>query len=166
MSTEIAPPRLGQHVLMLIDNAAGLLNACRTITTTLPDLAHTSFTLLCCCPTHYWEHSGAENPDVKHEIEEVSKAEEAEFHQADFWLKQARAIFEAAGVPASNLLTKTALEDTLLDAALAELGRTPYSGIIVNQAQLDIVNRLQGKGFTDRFRHLPKVEVWSLNMGA
>ena len=46
---------------------------------------------------------------------------------------------------------------------MAELKRTSYSGVIVDRQHTALVNRLQRKGFTDRFRQIPTVAVWALN---
>ena len=162
MNTEVALPRLGQRILVVINSSAAFMDICRAVTTSLPDISSKSFTLLCCCPTHYWEHSGAENADVKHELEEMSREEQAEFGYADTCLKKAHAIFRAAGIPTSQIAAKIAVEDSLLDATMTELKRDAYSGVIVSSSQGDIVNRLQGKGITDLLRHTPKVEVWAI----
>ena len=51
----------------------------------------------------------------------------------------------------------------LLEAAVAELKRGGYSGVILTQAHRDIANPIVGKGITDAFRQVPHAAVWMID---
>ena len=164
MNTPIAPPHLGQNVLVVLDSIPGFLDTLRSATESLPHMAHTSFTLLCCHPTTYWEHSGADNPEAAAQIEDTWQAEDTAFNRAQDCLDQARAILQDAGVPDTHIITKTPLDkDSIIAATMHELKRYPYTGVILSRYHDDIINRLLRKGLTDIFRKLPNVQVWPID---
>ena len=164
MNTPLAPPNLGQNILVVMDSIPGFLDALRSATESLPHITRTTFTLLCCHPTSYWEHSGADTPEAEAQIEDVWQAKNTAFDRARHCLEQARAILQDAGVPNSQIITKTTMnEDSIIAATMYELKRYPYTGVIVSRYHNDIVNRLQRRGLTDMFRKLPDVRVWSID---
>jgi hypothetical protein len=165
MDTRAKPTHLGQNILIVMESTPSFLDALRTFVVSLPQVTDTFFTLLCCHPTQYWEHGGADNPEVQEQIEKAWKAEDEEFDRAKICLDQARAILQDAGIPVSHILTKTALEvDSLVTATMHELSQRHYTGVIVSRYHTDIVNRLLRKGLTDIFRAIPQVEVWALDL--
>ena len=164
MNASTAPPQLGPNVLVILDKSPGFLDALRSVAASLPYIPHTLFTLFCCCPTRYWEHGGADDPDVKRQLEDAWKAAEKEFDLARHCLNQARSVLQDAGVPDSHICTRISTEqDSLIAATTAEVRAGHYSGVIVHRTHDDIVNRLLQKGVTDRFRRLPEVEVWAID---
>jgi hypothetical protein len=165
MYPRIAPPRLGQNIVVVMDSVPGFLDALRNVVSRLPQIECTLFTLLCCHPMHYWEHGGVDNPEARQELEKAWKAEDEEFDLAEHCLNQARAILHDAGVPDSHIFTKTLTdEDSITAATMGELRQGQYSGVIVGRSHEDIVNRLLRKGITDAFRQIPKVEVLTLDL--
>ena len=157
------PPQLGQNILVVMDNNPGSLDIVRAIASYLPQIAQTSFTLLCFCPMHYWGHGGEESEGLNLFMRDVYEEEERDFDLADERLLQAKSILLEAGVPSEHLQTRIATEDSLIEATMAELRRCQYSGVVVNHTQGDIVNRLLRRGITDIFRQIPEVEVWAVN---
>ena len=163
MNAQVALPQLGQHILVVIDHSSGYFDALHMTISRLPKITHTFFTLLCCCPTHYWGHGGEDTPELKRYIESLRKEAEEEFNLAKRCLDRGKAMLQDAGVPPSHILTKTSTEDSLTAATMAELRQGQFSGVIVSLFQYDIVNRLHGRGITDIFRQLPQVEVWAID---
>lgn len=167
METRTAPPRLGLNVLVVVDRSPGFFDALRSAVVSFPELAHTIFTVFCCCPMRYWEHGGADNPQVKTDIERAWKQQDEELDCAERCMSQARAILEGAGVPASHIFTKVATEaESYLEAAMHELNQGQYSGVVVSRYHDDLVNRLRRRGVTDIFRKIPKVEVLALDVSS
>ena len=164
MDTRVFPPYLGQKVLLVMDSVPGFLDALRSAIVSLPQITQSFFTLLCWHPAHYWEHGGADNPEVRQQIENVWRAKDEEYDRAEHCLDQARAILQDAGVPVSHIITKTSIdEDSLIAATMHELKRRNYTGVVISRYHDDIVNRLLRKGLTDMFRKIPKVEVWAVD---
>ena len=148
-----------------MDHVPGFLDALQAVVSTFPDITYKSFTLLCCCPTRYWEHGGADGPDVRSAIDAVRDVREAQHRRIEHCLEQARAMLQNAGVPASHILSKTETGvDSLMAATMAEVRDHFYSGVIITSYHDDIVNRLRGGGLTDIFRRIPKVEVLVIDM--
>ena len=167
METRTAPPRLGLNVLIVMDRSPGFLEALRGAAACLPQIAHMTFTLLCCCPMRYWEHGGADSPEAKDEIERASRRQDEALDCAERCLNQASAILEQAGVPARHILTRiVTTQDSYVAAAMHELNQGQYSGVIVSRYHEDLINRLQRRGVTDIFRRIPNVEVWALDLKA
>lgn len=163
--SQVTPPQLGHNVLVVMDSVPGFLDALRSTIVSLPQVTQTFFTLLCCHPTHYWEHGGADDPEVEQQIENVWQTEDQEFDHAKHCLDQASAILQDAGVPASHISTKTSIDDdSLIAATMHELKRGQYSGVIISRYHDDIVNRLLRTGVTDMFRHIPKMQVWPIDL--
>jgi hypothetical protein len=63
---------LGQKVLVVVDNVNGFCEALRTAITSVSKIKYKSFTLLCCCPTQYWEHGGVDSSDVQQQIQAMA----------------------------------------------------------------------------------------------
>jgi hypothetical protein len=163
MQTRTALPQLGDKILIVLENAPHFLDELRAVIAALPTLTNTFFTLMACCPPHYWEHGGADNPDVLQELEQAWNDEQTQHSHAEVCLDQARAALLACGVPAEHVITLIAAEETsALDATLHELKRLQYTGVILSAGHDDIVHRLHKDGLTDFFRHVPKVTVLAL----
>jgi hypothetical protein len=163
MLTQTAPPQLGNQVLIVIDEDPRFFEALHSAVLRLSDLAHVFFTLICCCPTHYWGHPGDDTPELKRYIDELHTEEEGEFDHAGSCLKYGEAILREAGATPDHILAKISTEDTLMNATVTELRNGRYSSVIISSRHYDVVNRLQGQGITDIFRHLPEVEVWAID---
>ncbi len=163
MNTQIALPRLGLNILVIVDRTSDFLDRFQAVIARLPDIQERSFQLLCCCPTRYWEHGLADDAAVNHETEAVWQEEEKDFDVAGEYLNQARAILEALRVPPSQIRIKTGTDDSTMDATMAEIRRGHYSGIVVSRSHEDIVNRLLRKGLTDVFRDVPNVGVLAID---
>jgi hypothetical protein len=163
MSASITPPQLGQTILLLMDDTPHFIDTLHDALQNLPGIAHKQFCVLFCCPTRYTEHAGGDDPDMKRAIADLWNQEEADFRSAERQLAQARAALEAAGADPAGIITRVAVEDSLLEAAVAELKRGGYSGVILTQAHRDIANRIVGKGITDAFRQVPHAAVWMID---
>lgn len=163
METQRTRPGLGEQILVVMDSAPGFFDALQALAANLPRTAQTYLTLLCCCPTPYWEHGGAGTSETRDELASVWNEEEAQFSRAEHCLAEAKAILNAAGIPLSHVLTRTTTHDSLLAATLEELKRGQHSGIIIAHYHHDIINRLLRKGVTDAFRQIPRVEVLALD---
>jgi hypothetical protein len=156
--------KLGQNILIVIDNCPACLAMLRQIVSRLPQVAHRFFTLLDCCPPFYWEHGAGPAEEVRHEIIAEWQAEDAAFRLTRQYLEEAQCILQAAGVPASHIQLRTAIaEGRLIDAITEALRHGTYSGVIINGQHADVVRRLRGQGLTDRFRQIPKVTVWAID---
>lgn len=164
MYTQRLPTYLGQNILVVIDTVPGFLEAFRSSITSFSGTVDKSFTLLCCCPTHYWEHGGADNREIHQQIENMTKKEQDEFEIAETCLDQARAILQDAGVLDSHIRSKIASEDSPIAATMNELKQHHYTGVIVSKYHQDIVARLLRTGITDIFRKVPVVEVHTLDL--
>lgn len=163
MDTRVAP-HLGQNILVVMDSVPSFLDALKTAIEYIPEINNKFFTLLCCHPTQYWEHSGSDRPDVKRAIEHISKAEDKGYELAANCLDQAQAMLEEAGVANSHIFTLTSIEDiSLISATLRELKEHQYSGVIVSSYHADIVDRLMRKGITGMFRRFPDIEVLAID---
>lgn len=165
MNTRLAPPQLGDHILIVLDLDPTFDQALRTAIAQIPHIDQPLFTLLCCLPVHYWEHGGADNPDVVHQIKKAWNEEEEEQDDAEFYLDQANAILKQAGVPETHIVkTVSSNEDSVISAVMHELKQGFYSGVILSQQHEDIVNRLMRRGITDTLRHIPHVGVMTLDL--
>ena len=165
MNKRTGPTQMGQSILVVMDHVPGFLGALQAEISTFPDIANKSFTLLCCCPTRYWEHGGADDPEVIRDIDAVEDAREAQHRRIEHCLEQARTMLLNAGVPASHILSKTITEvDSLMTATMTEVRDHFYSGVMITGYHDDIVNRLRGGGLTDIFRRTPKVEVLIIDL--
>lgn len=165
MQTRTALPQLGDKILIVLENAPRFLDELRAIIATLPTLTNTFFTLMACCPPRYWEHGGADNPEVQQEIVQAWLTETTEHTHAETCIDQARATLTACGVPADHIDTLIATDEaSTLDATLHELKRAHYTGVIVSAGHEEIVHRLHKDGLTDLFRHVPKVTVRTLEL--
>ncbi|MBK8026387.1 MAG: hypothetical protein IPK19_34615 [Chloroflexi bacterium] len=158
------PVQLGPNILVVMENASAFYDGLRTVATRFPDLPHTFFTLFCCCPTHYWEHGGGEPLDVRREVTAAWRAEETAFSQADQCVEHATAILSNAGVPAAHIQSVKSAADNRVNAVIDELRHGAYTGVLLANTQIDLVRRLEAKGMTDRFRHIPKVEFLTLDV--
>ncbi|MBL8133826.1 MAG: hypothetical protein JNL42_18335 [Anaerolineae bacterium] len=164
---KIQPPiQLGQTILIIVDSAPDFFDALTAMTPRLPDITHRYFTLFCCCPTPYWEHGGADTPESQDDLKAAWDEEETELSRAERCAERAAAILREAGVPESHIRTIHTTADHPVGAAMEEIKRGGYSGVVVSQTQHDLVNRLLGRGLTDLFRHTPQVEVWVLEPAA
>lgn len=165
MQTRAALPQLGDKILIVVENAPHFLDELRAVTAALPTLPNTYFTLMACCPPRYWEHGGADNPEVLGEIEQAWHDETTEHTQAEAALDLARAALVTGGVPADHIVTLIAAEEpSTLDATLHELKHAGYTGVIVSAGHDEIVHRLHKDGLTDLFRKVPKVNVLTLDL--
>lgn len=162
MNMQIAP-QLGHQVLIVTDASPTFLDTLHRTVTCLSQTTDMVFTLLCCCPTHYWGHSGEGCPELKRYIEALWEEEESEFNLAQECLDCTKSILEEIGIPTAHIQNKIATEDSLITATMAELKLGDYTGVIVSATHYDIVNRLLGRGLTDVFRKIPNVQVWAID---
>jgi hypothetical protein len=89
--------QLGQDILVVMDSAPGFLVALRAAIASVPQPGNTIFTLFCCHPTQYWEHGGADNPEIQEQIEHAWQAEALEIDYAERCLGKARTLLEEWG---------------------------------------------------------------------
>lgn len=163
MNRQIALPQLGQHILIVIDHSPSFFSALQLAISHLPEISEKFFTLLCCCPAHYWGHIGDSTTQLQSYIESLWEEEQEEFALAEQCLDRGKSLLLDAGVSSEHILTITSTDDNLITATMSELRQAHYSGVIVSLCQNHIVNRLYGQGITDIFRHIPKVEVWTID---
>lgn len=163
MHASIIPPQLGQTILLLMNDTPHFIDTLREALRNLPGIAHKQFCVLFCCPTRYSEHAGGDDPENKMAIADLWNQEERDFRLAEEQLARARAVLEESGVDAASISTKVAVEDSLLEAAVAELKQGGYSGVILTQAHREIAHRVLGKGITDVFRNVPQAAVWMID---
>lgn len=164
MTTPIVPPKLGNKILILTDNCPACLDLLQTILPSMTNLAQTRFTLLHCCPPTYWEHGGGQQPEVAQEMQVVWETTEQEFRTTEWYFKQATQILLKAGVQEHHIdAVKDPDHDSLLDAAMAELNKHSYTGVILNARHTDLISRLEHRGITDVFRKIPDVAVWAID---
>ncbi|MCC7450561.1 MAG: hypothetical protein IT324_24310 [Anaerolineae bacterium] len=164
MKHVLAPPELGQHILLVMDNCPACLEMLRIVIAHIPAVTQKAFMLLHCCPTIYWEHGGGPSPEVQHAIEAAEDEEAKEFTLTEQYFEQASAILQHSGVPKSQIHSRVALEDDLLDAVLAELRQRQYSGVIIGSQHHDIANRLHSLSLTEWFKGVPALAVWELGV--
>lgn len=164
MDTHIALHHLGQNVLVVMESAPRFLDTLRSVVVTIPQVSEKFFTLIGCCPPRYWEHGGADNPEVREEIANAWREELAEAHHAEECMARAQAVLEAAGVPKSHVSTKLAVDAEVTPAIMRELRACRYTGVIVSRYHGDLINRLMKKGVTDVFRQIPTVEVLAIDV--
>lgn len=158
-----APPKLGESILIVMDNCPACLDMLKLVISRLPRLNERFFTLLHCCPYLYWEHGGADDPDNQRYLETVEQAEAEEFRQTQQYFEQASAVLQAAGVPKSHIRTQATTEaSSPLEAVMAELRQHEHTGVIISSRHADVINRLRGQGVTDMFRRRMNVAVWAL----
>jgi hypothetical protein len=166
MNRQTVPPRLGQNILVIMENTPVFLDALRDTVAGLPEIDLKSFMLLYCCPVVYWEHGGGDDPQTQQQVQQVWEARRKEFDLTKQYLKKAAAILQDAGVPASSISTRIATDrNTPAAAVIAEMQQNWYSGVITGTRCPDIVSRLERRGLTDRFRSIPEAEVLVLNTG-
>lgn len=160
MNPQVVPPRLGRHVLIVVDAAPCFVNCFRKVAATLTEIDKRNYTLIRCCPPVYWEHGGGEDPDTCAEIQGMWQQEESEFARSREYLGKVKEILLEMGVPEDQIETRVATEQgSLVEATMTELRSGHYSGVIVSGMHVDVVNRLLRRGLTDKFRSVPDVEV-------
>jgi hypothetical protein len=160
MNPQVVPPRLGRHVLIVVDAAPCFVDCFRKIALTLTELDQRNYTLIRCCPPVYWEHGGGDDADCGDEIKSMWEQEEAEFARTKEYLGKVKATLIALGVPPDQIETRTATEQSsMVEATMAELRNGHYTGVIVSGMHAEIVNRLEHRGVIDRLRKIPEVEV-------
>jgi len=154
---------LGQNILMVMDNCPDCLDILRNVVARIPGIASKSFTMIHCCPTIYWEHGGGENPEAQRDAKAVIETEVTELKTTRLYFDLASSILKSAGVPESQIHVKASLENSLVDATMTELWQGCYSDVMVGSQYTDIINRLERRGLTDRFRLIPPVRVWTFD---
>jgi hypothetical protein len=165
MDTRLPLHHLGQNILVVMDGAPHFLDQLRSVCASIPQVSDKFFTLIGCCPPRYWEHGGADNPEVKQEIIEAWKEEVSLADHAEQCLQHAKAALTALGVPETHIVAKISAEGVdVTSAVMRELNQCQYSGVIVSRYHIGLVNRLHKTGITDVFRQIPKVEVLAIDV--
>jgi hypothetical protein len=157
-------PQLGLQVFVITDNNSAFLNGLHTALSMLPDASKKYYTLHHCCPPIYWEHAGGPSQEARQEAREMWEAEESTLQRTQRFFDEVSEQLQQSGIPADHIRRHLSVNvDDPLKAVLTELEHGGYTGVIVSSFHHDLVSRLHGRGLTDYFRHIPKVEVWALD---
>mgnify|MGYP005850069485 CR=1 FL=1 len=160
MTTHTVTSRLGNNILVVMDSTPAFHDALRATVAALPEVERRSFTLLCCCPPRYWEHSGGEPQDVAEQARQMREAKRQDFDRIGRCLDHATKLLGEVGVVEERITPRVVTgHDQILPAVMAELRRIRYTGVIVSDYHTDIINRLERRGVTDLFRSVPDVAV-------
>ena len=161
---------LGYHVLVVMDHNRASLALIHALINSGSDLSVRLITLICCCPSIYWEHGGgttaADIADLERELAQADSRYEHTVEAANRVFAVARNLLQEVGVPEAHITTRLCFEGaSLSDILRHELQAHAYSTVLINNVHHEVIRRLSRHGVWKLLpRHTPEIAVWAVDV--